>query len=85
MHESHVKPTPEQWEHSAIVQTEMLEVLARLNREGVDWRVCLVGATSAIAQILMENVGPAEVPVFFARQAATTMHLAKPELRKDLN
>ena len=85
MTDSHIKPTPEQWEHSALVQSEVLELLQRLNREGVDWRVCLIGAASAQAQIIMTNVGQAEVPVYFARNAALTWHLAQPDPKKDLH
>jgi hypothetical protein len=71
-------PTPHQIDQAAIVQTELLEVMSRLHREGIDWRVVLTGAGCAIADTVNRNVGAGEVPVWFARMSAMTMHMAGP-------
>lgn len=76
MTDSHIKPTDEQWEQSGLVQVEILEVIERLMREGIDWRIVLTGATSALANVVMAKAGPAEVCPFFARTAAQTLHLS---------
>lgn len=72
------RPTPEQIDQAAIVQTEVLEVMSRLHGEGIDWRVVLTGTGCAIADTVGRNVGAGEVSVWFARMSAQTMHLAKP-------
>ena len=71
-----IHPTQAQIDHAVIVQTEVLELLDRLVREGVDWRIAMTGTGCAIADILNRNVGPAEVPKWFATTAAQTMHMA---------
>jgi hypothetical protein len=77
MHESHITPTQEQWEQSGIVQTDILETMVRLTTEGMDWRIVLTGTSAALAHLVMAHAGPDEVPIFFARTAAQTMHLAE--------
>ena len=72
-----INPTQAQIDHAALAQTEILECMDRLAREGVDWRVVMTGAGCAIADLLIRNVGQAEVPVWFATMSAQTMHLAK--------
>jgi hypothetical protein len=72
------KPTQLESDQAALVQAEILELMHRLNREGINWRVVLTGAGVAIADVVLRNVGPGEVPVWFATMSAKTMHLAKP-------
>jgi hypothetical protein len=55
--------------HSLLAQHEMLELMARLQREGMDWRVILPGAAAAIAQMVHDNVGPLAVGPHFLRIA----------------
>lgn len=73
------QPTALEAEQAAVVQVEVLELFAKLEREGVSWQVALTGAATAIANVVMQQVGPAEVPVWFARTAALTMHLGEAE------
>ena len=72
-----IQPTQAQIDHAAIVQMEVLELLDRLVREGVDWRVAMTGTGCAIADMLNRNVGPAEVPKWFATMSAQTLHMAR--------
>lgn len=71
------QPTQAQADQSVIAQTEILEAMARLHREGMDWRIVLTGAGCAIADTLNRNMGAAEIPKWFAQFSAMTMHLAK--------
>jgi hypothetical protein len=71
-----MQPTQTQVDQAALVQTEILELLARLQAEGIDWRVLLTGTGCAIADVLNRNVGGAEIPKWFATMAAQTMHFA---------
>ena len=77
MTDAHTPPTANQWEQSGLVQAEMLEVIDRLMKEGIDWRIVLTGTSTALANLLMAKAGPEQVPVHFARLSAQTMHLAK--------
>lgn len=77
-------PTREQWDQSGIAQGDMLEIMSRLIDEGVDWRIVLTGAAGAIAHLVKAHAGEAEVPVWFARASALTLHLAQRDLKKDV-
>jgi hypothetical protein len=59
----------EQNAHAVLAQHEILELMARLQREGIDWRAILPGAAAAIAQIVHDNVGPLAVGPHFLRIA----------------
>lgn len=59
-------PTVTQVELSRIATTEILELMARQNAEGMDWRIVLTGAASAISQVVAQNVGPGSVAGYFA-------------------
>ena len=55
--------TQEQAEQSALAQSEILEAMDRLIREGVDWRVVMTGAFGATAHLVAAHAGYPEVPV----------------------
>ena len=57
--------------HAVLAQHEIEELMARLQSEGIDWRVILTGATAAIAQIVFSNLGPLAVGPHFLRVART--------------
>lgn len=72
-----IEPTVEQAEQCAIVQQDVIELIERLNKEGIDLRVVLAGLAAATSFIVMKAYGAKEVPVWFARQSALTMAWAK--------
>jgi len=71
-------PTAEQIEQTRLVETDLLELIGRLQAEGIDLRVVMAGVATATATIMLNAWGAEAVPVWFARQSAMTMHLARP-------
>lgn len=74
-----IEPTVEQAEQCAIAQQEIVETINRLVDEGIDRRVVTAALGAATAATVLAFYGAAEVPAWFAKQAAMTMHIAKPK------
>ena len=72
-----IEPTVEQAEQCCLVQQDVIELIERLNREGIDIRVVLAGLSAATSYTVMKAYGRKEVPAWFARQSAMTMALAR--------
>ena len=71
------KPTAEQVEHCRLAEQDMLELIGRLQNEGMDLRIIMAAIATATASVMLSAWGGDAVPTWFARQSAITMHLAK--------
>ena len=67
--------TAEQCEQAAVVQADVLQVMKRLVGDGFDYRIVMAGTSCAIADLVSQVIGPAEVPRHFARLATLTAPL----------
>lgn len=72
-----LEPTVEQAEQCAIVQQELVETINRLLDEGIDKRVVMAALGAATAASIQAFYGPQEVPGWFAKQAAMTLHFTQ--------
>lgn len=70
------KPTAAQLEHCRLAEADIIELVGRLQGEGMDLRVIMAAIATASANIMLKAWGPQAVPSWFAQQAALTTHLA---------
>lgn len=70
-----IDPPEEQANQCAIVQQELVEAVNRLLAEGMDIRAVTAGIGASAAATINTLYGPAEVPNWFAKQAALAMGL----------
>jgi hypothetical protein len=68
--------TPADAEQAALAQSDVLDAMKCLVRDGFDWRCVVAGASSAIADMVGSIDGPATVPAHFARLAELTSGMA---------
>ena len=67
--------TPEQEEQCTLVQQEFVELANRLLAEGIALPVMLGGLSNAVTAIVAHSGGAKAVCIWFAQNAALTMHL----------
>ncbi len=70
-------PTPEQEAHAAIVAHDIVEIVNRLIREGIDPRVVIAGLGSATADTLTCVFGPTSVAPWFEGQGEMVRRLQR--------
>jgi hypothetical protein len=70
-------PTPEQIEQCRLAEQDMIELIGRLQAEGMDLRILMAAIGTATATVMLKVWGGPAVPAWFAEQLAMTMHLAK--------
>lgn len=73
-----ITPNAEQRTHAELVQQDIIELLNRLIREGIDPRVILAGIASASCDMLTNVFGQSSVVPWFEMQAKIARDLTKP-------
>ena len=63
------RPSDEQQQQALLVQHDVIEVLNRLAKEGIDRRIIMAGLGSATADLITCSFGPQAVAPWFDRQA----------------
>lgn len=71
-----ISPTPAQIEHCRLAEQDMLELIRRLQTEGMDLRIILAGIGTATAAVMFDAWGPEAPSIWFAQQSAMTMPTA---------
>lgn len=59
-----------------IANADLWETVKRWEAEGIHPRAALAALTSTLVTVVATTIAPDEVPVWFARLSAQTMHLA---------
>jgi len=70
-------PTAEQVEQCRLAEQDLIELISRLQAEGMDLRIIMAAIGTATASVMLNAWGGDAVPTWFARQSAMTMHLAR--------
>lgn len=63
-----MQPTNEQQEQALLVQHDIVELLARLSREGIPATIIMTGAAAALADVLSRTWGEKSVAKWFFAQ-----------------
>lgn len=66
------EPTADEARLAERVQHELIDAMNLLGREGIDPRIILAGAGSAVADLVASRFGMHAVPRWFATQAKIT-------------
>ncbi|VVT16398.1 hypothetical protein SPHINGO361_140024 [Sphingomonas sp. EC-HK361] len=70
-------PTTKQLAEAEVTQADVIHLVKALEADGFDRLAVLTGLSTAMVVIVGTVLGEREVPVWFARQAAMTMHMAE--------
>jgi hypothetical protein len=70
-------PTVEQVEQCRLAEQDIIEVINRLQTEGMDLRVIMAAIGTATVKVLTPAWGEAAAFIWFARQSAMAMPIAE--------
>jgi hypothetical protein len=71
------QPTPAEMEQSRLCYEDIVELLNRLIKEGMHPAAISSGLATATIHFVMTHQGAEQVPIWFARHSAFTMHMGE--------